>query len=72
LHDEEKFMSSSEIISAVFDDFKTIETQKKEVSVQVEENLIDLRQTGEIIHRRKSSSKQDYWSSPGINDEEFN
>jgi hypothetical protein len=72
LHEEERFLSSTEIISAVFDDFKTIESQKKEVSAQVEENLDNLHLAGEILQRRKKVSKLNYWAVPGVNDHEFN
>ncbi|MEZ5172060.1 MAG: hypothetical protein R2850_00745 [Bacteroidia bacterium] len=72
LSGEDRFLSTDDVILAVFDDFKTIENKKKEVSAQVADNLRHLADISEIQNRKKSGSKTEYWASPGVSDYEFN
>lgn len=72
LSGEDRFISTDDVILAVFDDFKTIENKKKEVAVQITDNLRYLADISEIQNRRKSGSKTEYWASPGVSDYGFN
>ena len=71
MNSEERFLSTDEVVLAVYDDFKTIEPRKKEVAIQIEDNLSELAQKGDIQKRIDSKKRSTHWAAKDVSDHEF-